>query len=128
SVRRRMQRIRKTDTKPERIVRRLVTQLGVRYRLHRRDIPGSPDLAFIGRKKLIFVHGCFWHQHDCALGKKQPSTRREYWVPKLMRNVARDAEVQKDLVRDGWDVMTIWECETSDEVLLSRTLRLFLIR
>src|SRR5262249_10070301 len=88
-VRRRMARIRKTDTQPELIVRKLASKFGYRYRLHRRDLPGTPDLVFPARRKVIFVHGCFWHQHKCPLGNKQPRTRREYWVPKLARNVAR---------------------------------------
>src|ERR1700674_2516424 len=89
-VQRRMSRIRKTDTKPELTVRRLAYRLGYRYRLHRRDLPGTPDVVFPSLKKVVLVHGCFWHQHDCLLGKKQPAKRREYWLPKLARNQQRD--------------------------------------
>lgn len=108
----RMRRIRKTDTKPEWVVRRLVHGMGYRYRLHRRDLPGTPDLVFPARRKVIFVHGCFWHQHDCKLGSKQPSANPDYWHPKLSRNVERDAESRRRLAALGWDVLVIWECET----------------
>lgn len=113
-IRQRMARIRKTDTKPELVVRRLCHALGYRFRLHRRDLPGRPDLAFIGRRKVIFVHGCFWHQHDCPLGKRRPKTRHEYWLPKLARNVERDELACRDLELLGWGVLIIWECETND--------------
>jgi DNA mismatch endonuclease Vsr len=86
-----MRSIRKKDTKPELIVRRLVHRSGYRYRLHRTDLPGTPDLVFPGRRKVIFIHGCFWHQHACKLGSKQPMTNRHYWLPKLARNLERDA-------------------------------------
>src|SRR5690242_6591735 len=89
-VRRRMARIRNTDTKPELAVRCAVHRLGYRYQLHRRDLPGTPDLVFASLKKVVQVHGCFWHRHDCALGSKQPSQRLEYWLPKLARNQQRD--------------------------------------
>ena len=108
----RMRRIRKTDTKPEMVVRRLVHGLGYRYRLHRRDLPGTPDLVFPARRKVIFVHGCFWHQHDCKLGSKKPAANPDYWHPKLARNVERDAENRRRLIELGWDLLVIWECET----------------
>ena len=108
----RMRRIRKTDTKPELIVRRLAHRLGYRYRLHRRGLPGTPDLVFPRLRKVIFVHGCFWHQHHCRLGRKQPSTNPDYWLPKLARNVERDRSVRARLQDDGWSVLVIWECET----------------
>lgn len=107
-----MRRIRKTDTKPEMVVRRLVHCMGYRYRLHRRDLPGTPDLVFPARRKVIFVHGCFWHQHDCTLGRKKPSANPDYWHPKLARNVERDGENRRRLTALGWDVLVIWECET----------------
>src|SRR5690348_17020639 len=88
----RMRRIRKKDTKPELAVRRMAHAMGYRYRLHRRHLPGTPDLVFPARSKVIFVHGCFWHQHDCRLGNKKPSANIGYWHPKLSRNVQRDAE------------------------------------
>lgn len=106
-----MRRIRKRDTKPELVVRRLVHSLGYRYRLYRRDLPDTPDLVFPRLRKIIFVHGCFWHQHDCRLGSKQPSSNQSYWLPKLSRNVQRDRWARARLVELGWDVL-VWECET----------------
>jgi DNA mismatch endonuclease (patch repair protein) len=108
----RMRRIRKTDTKPEMVVRQLAHRMGFRYRLHRRDLPGTPDLVFPSLRKVIFVHGCFWHQHDCRLGAKQPSANPGYWLPKLARNVERDYQARTKLAKEGWDVLVIWECQT----------------
>lgn len=122
-----MARIRSRDSKPELTVRSLAHSMGFRFRLHRRDLPGAPDLVFPGRRRIILVHGCFWHQHDCARGRKQPSTRREYWGPKLARNVARDAKVQAELRSLGWHVLVIWECETKDVGKLSRLIYDFLV-
>ena len=121
-----MRRIRKTDTKPELAVRRLVHGMGYRYRLHRRDLPGTPDLVFPSRRKVIFVHGCFWHQHDCRLGQKQPSTNRDYWLPKLARNVERDAENQTRLAQLGWKALIVWECEIKNTSVLRDRIRAFL--
>ena len=95
-----MRSIRKTDTKPELIVRRLAHRMGFRFRLHRRDLPGTPDLVFASRKKVIFVHGCFWHQHQCTLGNKQPRTNRDYWLPKFRRNV--ESRSRKSAQGDKW--------------------------
>lgn len=106
-----MRSIRKTDTKPEWVVRRLVYSMGYRYRLHRRDLPGTPDLVFPGRRKVILVHGCFWHRHDCPLGRKSPLARPEYWLPKLERNRQRDLMTLKQLAALGWKALVIWECE-----------------
>lgn len=108
----RMRRIRKKDTGPEMTVRRIAHGLGYRYRLHRRDLPGTPDLVFPNRRKVIFVHGCFWHQHDCRLGCKQPTTNQDYWLPKLRRNVERDAIASAKLREAGWQILVIWECQT----------------
>ncbi len=121
-----MRRIRKTDTKPELAVRRLAHGMGYRYRLHRRDLPGTPDLVFSSRRKVIFVHGCFWHQHDCRLGQKQPSTNRDYWLPKLARNVERDAENQTRLAQLGWEALIVWECEIKNTSVLRDRIRAFL--
>ena len=121
-----MRRIRKTDTKPELVVRRLVHGMGYRYRLHRRNLPGTPDLVFPARRKVIFVHGCFWHQHDCALGRKRPAANPDYWHPKLARNVARDAENRERLARAGWNVLVIWECEAKDATALAGRIRTYL--
>jgi DNA mismatch endonuclease (patch repair protein) len=121
-----MRLIRKRDTTPERVVRRIAHALGYRFRLHRRDLPGSPDLAFPRHRKVVLVHGCFWHQHEGCRLKRQPKSRLDYWLPKLARNVARDREVQEQLFRLGWAVLVIWECETRDAVLTSKRLSEFL--
>ena len=126
TVRRRMARIRKIDTKPEMVVRRLVHRLGFRFRLHRRDLPGCPDLVFPRLRKAMFVHGCFWHRHDCSLAGRLPQTRTEYWLPKLARNVERDEQATAALLRAGWSVLTVWECETRDLAELQRTVDNFL--
>lgn len=124
----RMRHIRKTDTKPEMVVRRLAYRLGFRYRLHRRDLPGTPDLVFPKLRKVIFVHGCFWHQHDCPLGQRQPSVNTDYWLPKLARNVERDQEAQTRLKAMDWDILVIWECETRAPAHLPNVLGRFLLK
>lgn len=125
-VRSRMSRIRKTGSKPEIKVRRFVHRLGYRFRINRRDLPGTPDIVFPSRHKVIFVHGCFWHQHsDCRLANK-PRTRTEYWLPKLARNVERDTEVYSMLRQLGWDMLVVWECELKDDVALAQRLKNFL--
>lgn len=112
AVRRRtMQAVRSNDTEPERAVRRLVCQLGYRYRLHRKDLPGKPDLAFIGRRKVVFVHGCFWHGHDCTRGAREPKENRAYWVEKIARNKTRDQAHLATLAALDWQILVIWECE-----------------
>jgi DNA mismatch endonuclease (patch repair protein) len=121
-----MQRVRGSDTKPELRVRRLAHKLGYRFRLYRRELPGTPDLVFPSRRKVIFVHGCFWHQHDCQLGRKQPTTRREYWAEKFARNSIRNLRVLTQLKELGWDVLVIWECETNDVDCLLKRLSIFL--
>lgn len=106
-----MRAIRSKNTKPEMIVRRAVYALGFRYRLHRHDLPGKPDLAFIGRRKAIFVHGCFWHQHDGCREASKPKSNADYWKAKLARNVDRDVR-NLDLLRAaGWQTLVIWECD-----------------
>jgi DNA mismatch endonuclease (patch repair protein) len=110
-----MRQIRSKNTAPELVLRSLVHGLGYRFRLHRKDLPGKPDLVFPGRKKVIFLHGCFWHQHkECREGR-MPGTRPEYWVPKLARNRERDAASQVALRSLGWDVLTLWECELAKQ-------------
>ena len=106
-----MRKVPQKNTKPELFVRKLTYRLGYRYRLHRRDIPGTPDLAFIGRRKVIFVHGCFWHAHENCKYSRPPKSNTEFWLPKLARNKARDEATSKQLSEQGWDVLTIWECE-----------------
>lgn len=126
SLTERMARIRKVDTKPEIAVRRLAHALGYRFRLHRRDLPGTPDLVFSRLRKVIFVHGCFWHRHDCRDGKKLPRSKPEYWQPKLARNAARDAKHIESLRELGWDALIIWECELRDAPSVSAKLRRYL--
>lgn len=124
----RMSRIRNKDTRPEMKVRRLAHGMGYRYRLHGADLPGKPDLVFSGRRKVIFVHGCFWHRHpdpDCRLARL-PKSRLNFWQPKLESNRARDLENQKKLVRDGWQVLVLWECEMRDVSHLGQRIRSFL--
>ncbi len=107
-----MRRVRAKDTEPEMIVRRMIHRMGLRYALHRRDLPGNPDLVLVKRQAIVFVHGCFWHGHSCRSGRNRPSSNRGYWIPKLDRNSARDRANRRALHRDGWRVLTVWECET----------------
>jgi DNA mismatch endonuclease, patch repair protein len=107
-----MSRIRDRDTKPEMIVRRLVHTAGFHYRLHVRDLAGCPDLVFPRLRKVIFVHGCFWHRHRCANGQVMPETRAEFWKAKFEGNTARDSVARQQLRREGWKVLVVWECET----------------
>ena len=123
--RRIMRAVRSKDTKPERIVRRLLHGLGYRYRLHRSDLPGKPDLVFPGRRKAIFVHGCFWHAHGCRHGQP-PKSRLDYWLPKLERNRERDAEKLACLESLHWSILTVWQCETGDSDALAARLCAFL--
>ena len=112
-----MQGIRNKDTRPELAVRRYLHAAGLRFRLHRRDLPGRPDLVFPGRRTIVFVHGCFWHQHENCVHAQIPRTRPEYWVPKLARTRQRDAENVSSLRVAGWHVETIWECEITEQNL-----------
>jgi DNA mismatch endonuclease (patch repair protein) len=121
-----MGRVKGKNTKPEMKVRRLAHALGYRFRLHRKDLPGSPDLVFPGRGKVIFVHGCFWHGHDCARGSRQPRQNADYWRAKIARNVQRDARSAEALQDQGWSVLTLWECELKDAEALSDRLQRFL--
>jgi len=123
--RRTMQAIKSKDTKPEWIVRRLLHAAGYRYRLHGKALPGKPDLVFAGRRKVIFVHGCFWHGHDCARGARQPQANAEYWSAKIGRNRDRDVRHLAALRADGWKAHVVWECEIRTPGLLGR-LRKFL--
>ena len=109
-----MSRILSKDTSPELRVRRIVHRLGFRYRIHRKDLPGKPDLAFIGKKKVIFVHGCFWHQHKSPNCKNSriPKSNTEYWIPKLQLNAKRDRKHLKLLKEMDWKALVVWECET----------------
>ncbi|MCG7972473.1 MAG: DNA mismatch endonuclease Vsr [Candidatus Thiodiazotropha taylori] len=116
-----MASVRSKDTKPEMIVRSLVHRLGYRYRLHRKGLPGKPDLVFPGRKAVIFVHGCFWHQHPGCKAATIPKTNTEFWKEKLQLNVQRDQHAINELEHAGWNVWVIWECETGNtEALTAR--------
>ncbi|MCD9098215.1 very short patch repair endonuclease [Luteimonas fraxinea] len=123
-----MRAVRSKDTQPELIVRRLAHALGFRFRLHRKDLPGSPDLVFPARKKVIFVNGCFWHGHDCARGNRQPKTNADYWFAKIARNKVRDARALEQLRNTGWNTLVLWECELKDLGSLKRILENFLTR
>lgn len=121
-----MARVRSKNTRPELLVRKLVFGLGYRYRLHKRTLPGSPDLVFAPREKVIFVHGCFWHRHSrCALARL-PKSRIDFWVPKLEGNRLRDEKNKRALTRMGWKVLTIWECQLADKDHLGAVIRRFL--
>ena len=119
-----MRAVKSQDTAPEMIVRRLLHHLGGRFRLHRRDLPGTPDIVLPGRRKVIFVHGCFWHGHDCVRGARAPKTNPDYWRAKIDRNVSRDRQSLTVLEAAGWRVLTIWECETSRTKRAALTARL----
>lgn len=116
-----MSQIRGKNTKPEMIVRKLVHSLGYRYRLHVRTVAGCPDLVFANRRKVIFVHGCFWHKHNCRYGRVRPKTRKKFWQNKLEGNRDRDRRIRRTLRNQGWGVMTIWECQArTPEKLVDR--------
>lgn len=121
-----MRAVKGRDTEPEMTVRRLTHGMGYRYRLHRKDLPGNPDLVFPTRRKVIFVHGCFWHQHHCSRGARLPKSNRAYWIPKLRRNKQRDAEHQIRLREMGWSMLVIWECEVKHTDALRTRIRVFL--
>lgn len=120
-----MARIRSHNTAPERIVRSLVHGMGYRYRLHVATLPGRPDLVFASRRKVIFVHGCFWHRHTCKRGAL-PSSNVDFWEHKLEGNRARDRRSARALRQAGWQVLVIWQCQTRDTVRLTGRLERFL--
>ena len=120
-----MSRVRSKDTKPELAVRRLVHSLGFRYRLHRRNLPGCPDMVFAGRNKVIFVHGCFWHGHECSAATL-PASNREYWEAKQTRNMSRDKANLRELRKAGWRCMVIWECQIRNSKSLAGRITNFL--
>jgi DNA mismatch endonuclease Vsr len=121
-----MARIRAKDTTPERLVRSLLHRLGYRFRLHARELPGTPDIVLRPRRAAIIVHGCFWHGHDCARGRREPKTNADYWRAKIARNRARDAADLGALEARGWRCLTLWECGLRDEAALAERLRAFL--
>jgi DNA mismatch endonuclease (patch repair protein) len=117
-----MRRVKGKDTSPELKVRRALHRLGARFRLHRKDLPGAPDIVLPGRRLAIFVHGCFWHGHDCARGARVPKQNRDYWLGKVGRNRERDVVNRAALEAAGWRVETVWECELKDAASLDRRL------
>src|SRR5271170_1558707 len=121
-----MAAIRSENTRPEMAVRRLVHAMGFRYRLHRRDLPGTPDLVFCASRKIIFVHGCFWHTHSCPRGKLKPATNPDFWSRKRKRTIRRDALNRAVLRKTGWKVLTIWECQLRPTGALSKRIARFL--
>lgn len=121
-----MGRVKGRDTKPEILVRSMIHRMGLRFRLHRRDLPGSPDIVLPKHKKIIFVHGCFWHGHKGCLRSKRPITNIEFWNKKLDQNIERDKRFQRILKEAGWDVLVVWQCETSKPDKLLRKLGRFL--
>ena len=118
-----MRKVKGKDTSPELKVRRLLWGMGLRYRLHRRDLPGAPDIVLAGRRLAIFVHGCFWHGHDCARGARVPKQNRDYWTGKVGRNRERDVRNQAALKASGWAPMVVWECELKDAAALADRLK-----
>ena len=121
-----MRAVRSRDTEPEMVVRRLLHRRGYRYRLHRKDLPGTPDIVFGPRRKVIFVHGCFWHGHSCPRGSRLPATNTEYWSAKIRRNVLRHSQQVKQLRHSGWAVLVVWECELFDQAAFADRLMGFL--
>jgi len=123
--RKNMQAVKSKNTKPELAVRRALFARGYRFRLHRRDLPGSPDIVFPGRKKAVLIHGCFWHGHDCPRGRA-PKTRVDFWRDKIEKNRARDKRNHENLEQLGWSSLTVWECEIKDLESLLKRLSTFL--
>lgn len=121
-----MRAVKGRDTSPERLVRRIAHGMGYRFRLHRRDLPGKPDLTFPARRAVVFVNGCFWHGHGCKRGARVPKTNTAYWTAKVARNVARDARHLKRLESEGWRALVLWECELKDGAGLKKRLARFL--
>lgn len=121
-----MSKIRAVNTKPEMQVRRMVHGAGFRYVLHDKRLPGKPDLVFPARRKVVFVHGCFWHRHSCKVGQRNPKANAEFWAEKRQRNVARDIQQTERLQDSGWQVHVVWECELKDAEMLRTRLIIFL--
>ncbi|MET0606991.1 MAG: DNA mismatch endonuclease Vsr [Beijerinckiaceae bacterium] len=121
-----MRRVKGKDTGPEKLVRSALHRLGFRFRLHRADLPGKPDIVLPSMKIAIFVHGCFWHGHDCARGAREPKTNADYWRTKIARNRVRDEAHLAELKRLGWKARILWECELKDMAKVERSLLGFL--
>ncbi len=123
-----MRCVKSKDTTPELVVRKISHSLGYRHRLYRKDLPGKPDLVFPSRKKIIFVHGCFWHGHKCKRGDRLPKSNREYWVKKIKSNIDRDKIHIEELNRQGWSVLIVWECEVTNLHALAQKIVEFIDR
>jgi len=123
-----MSRIRSKNTSPEMFVRKLVHAMGFRYRLHGRKLPGRPDLVLAGQRKVIFVHGCYWHMHECRYGQVTPKTNAVFWKTKRMSNVERDRRNLASLAEAGWNALIVWECSLREPHALEKQLRRFLKR
>ena len=121
-----MSRIRSRDTRPERVVRSILHKMGRRFRLHRRDLPGTPDIVLPAIKTVIFVHGCFWHMHRCRFGLVKPKTRAEFWSAKRQANAERDRKSVAELRKAGWRVLIVWECQTRNLGRLAERVQTFL--
>lgn len=121
-----MQNVKSKDTHPEMVVRRLLHKAGYRYRLHRKDLPGKPDIVFPSRRKIIWVHGCFWHRHPGCKHNRMPASNQSYWAPKFETNVVRDEQALYQVTAEGWESLVIWECEVKDADDLLRRLAEFL--
>jgi DNA mismatch endonuclease (patch repair protein) len=121
-----MRAVKSRDTTPELLVRKLARAIRRGYRLHRKDVPGNPDLAYVRAKLAVFVHGCFWHGHDCARGARIPKTNRDYWLAKIARNVERDEKTLAALSDSGWRTLVIWECELKEPENVRERLSTFL--
>jgi DNA mismatch endonuclease (patch repair protein) len=121
-----MSQIHSKDTRPEIVVRSMVHRMGYRYRLHKKELPGKPDLVLARHRKIIFVHGCFWHMHNCRYGKVVPQTNVKFWQKKRLGNVARDKRNIRKLRTAGWKVLVVWECQARDTRQLIKKLESFL--
>ncbi len=123
-----MREVKSRDTAPELLVRRLAHGMGYRFRVCRKDLPGCPDVVFPKLRKVIFVHGCFWHGHDCPRGARVPKKNRAYWIEKIAGNRLRDQRRKKQLSAEGWKSLIIWECKTRDERTISKGIQRFLAK
>lgn len=121
-----MSRVKGADTQPEKIVRSMLHKMGYRFRIHRKDLPGKPDIVLPKYKSIIFIHGCFWHRHNCSNGVRVPKSNQEYWIPKLENNKIRDEKNQTILLKNGWKILIVWECMLKDKVKLTELLKNFL--
>ena len=120
-----MARIRSKDTKPELVVRSILHRLGFRFRIHRKDLPGKPDIVLPRHRKIILIQGCFWHGHNCSLASK-PKSNQYYWSEKIRANRLRDHRVKRELIKQGWSVLELWECEVRKEIGLAKKLKVFM--